>query len=260
MIRFWSFEENEEYGRVDSNITNRNPDSFSNKNCPYKILNFSSSSLHKGSIIALFELEDGRIVSSGSDNTIYIFRINENRDIIKIKERVSYESCILELEQNRIITGSLDNRVKVWNINEKKLIQTFLGHTNEITCLIKKDHNSVISGSGDRSIIIWDINNDKNIKRLIGHLDKIINIYYFKEKNRLLSISRDKSLRIWDLNELFCTNVLSNYHSSIMYDLTMCGKDIITVGNDKKIQVFDADEEDIKENENEEENYNDFDN
>ena len=262
IIKFWSFEENDDYGRsenISSSPKKENPNSFSNKNCPYKLLNFSNSSLHKGSIIALLELEDGRIVSSGSDNKIYIFRINENKNLIKIDKRVSYESCIVELDRNRIITGSLDNRVKVWDINERKLIQTFLGHTSEITCLIKKDDNTVISGSGDNSIIIWDIKNDKNIKRLIGHLDKIINIYYYKVRNRLLSISKDKCLRIWDLNELFCTNVLSNYHSSIMYDLTMCGKDIITVGNDKKIQIFDADEDDVNnENYDDEENYGDF--
>jgi hypothetical protein len=44
-----------------------------------------------------------------------------------------------------------------------------------------------------------------------------------------------------------------------MYDLTMCGKDIITVGNDKKIQIFDADEDDVNnENYDDEENYGDF--
>ena len=260
-IKFWNFEENDDYGRSENNISSpkkEKPNSFSNKNCPYKLVIFSNSSLHNGSIIALLELEDGRIVSSGSDNKINIFSINEKNKPITIKERVSYESCIVELDENKIITGSLDNRVKVWKIDEQKLIQTFLGHTNEITCLIKKDNKTVISGSGDCSIIIWDINDDKNIKRLIGHVDKIINIYYYKERNRLLSISKDNTLRIWDLNELFCTNILANFHKSLMYDLTMCDKDIITVGNDKQILVFDANEDDVNDNNDNEENYDDF--
>ena len=260
-IKFWNFEENDDYGRSENNISSpkkEKPNTFSNRNCPYKLVIFSNSSLHNGSIIALLELGDGRIVSSGSDNKINIFSINEKNKPITIKERVSYESCIVELDENKIITGSLDNRVKVWKIDEQKLIQTFLGHTNEITCLIKKDNKTVISGSGDCSIIIWDINDDKNIKRLIGHVDKIINIYYYKERNRLLSISKDNTLRIWDLNELFCTNILANFHKSLMYDLTMCDKDIITVGNDKQILVFDANEDDVNDNNDNEENYDDF--
>ena len=134
-----------------------------------------------------------------------------------------------------------------------------MGHTNKINCLEKISNNKIISGSSDSIIILWDLKNKKNNKKLIGHNGEIINFSYNDSENILVSCSNDNSIKIWNMEELSCIGSIINAHNLMIYGVISFNNEIISVGNDRKIQVFikDIDDSNFIE-EGDEENYENF--
>ena len=134
-----------------------------------------------------------------------------------------------------------------------------MGHTNSINCIEKISNYKIISGSSDSNIILWDINHKKNNKKLLGHKGPIIDLCYNDSQNILVSCSLDNIIKIWNMEELTCIGEIIKSHDLMIYGVISFSNEIISVGNDRKIQFYikDIDESNSIE-EDEEENYEKF--
>ena len=231
-------------------------------------------------IIDIIELEDKRLLLSGSDNIIRIFSIPQsNEDILKnnqydpnkiieIKEGVNYEKCLCKINNNTIASGSVDHRIKIWDIQKQSIKKFLVGHTSYVnTLLLTKKEEQLLSGGGDGLIIVWDIKeNDKlyqyGHKILRGHQSVVQSMIKINE-NKIISCSNDKSIRVWDLIDLNCVYCMNNSHTSVIYGLAVTNDyKLISVGNDSKINFYDVqcekdnNDRDNVISQNEDDNYN----
>ena len=98
-IKFWTYEDDD--NNTNKKITNRTNDTTNRENENINLIKikclYTFDNIHKGKIISLLELKNGKIVSSGSDNRIKIWEINNKTDFINIRNKVSYERSLIEI-------------------------------------------------------------------------------------------------------------------------------------------------------------------
>ena len=235
-IKIWSYDE-ESNNYTNKKTTSRTNDDDNNNLIKLKCL-YTLDNLHKGSIISLCEMENGKIASSGSDNKILIWKVKDkSEEFINIRERVKYERSLISINENTLISGSSDGNVKLWDVSTGELKKIFTGHSKSVTCLSKISDDKIISGGSDSLIIVWDLNKKKNNKILKGHQKGIIQIWY-SSQGILASCSFDNTIKIWDMESLSCIGTIFNAHSNMIYGVICYSKEIVSVGNDRKIQLF----------------------
>ena len=233
-----------------------------------------------GAILSILELSESekRIASSTSDNKIKIWYISpqspKEQDIIIENKNfeVSYERCLVEAsifkndeKKKQLISGGRKGILKCWDIYSGKRGNIFdLGCDQPITCMININNHVLAIGTIGGLIIIIDLFNQQK-KYLNGHSDAINSMYYFDSKKHIFSCSKDTTIKEWDYETLKCTNILSGQHTSIIYGVCICGKDLISCSNDKTINIYSTEEDENDEyndfennNNNNDEEYNDF--
>ena len=233
-------------------------------------INFKKDYVNYGIVLDIFELNDGRISFSTSDKTIKIWNLNEEYNynkIIEIKNKdVGFEKClseiqILENDENnkQLVSGGRGGVLKRWDINSGKLEKRkIFKDIKLLTCITIIDNHKLAIGTEEGFILIYDhFASDTNLKVKIisGHTNCINAMYYLNSNQTLFSCSKDFTIKVWDLESSKCTNTLRKQHSKNIYDIIVCGKDLISCSNDHCVNIYSNEE-----NADEEENYDDFNN
>ena len=249
--------------------------SSKNNEKPSCNLSFKKELNNNGSILSIFQLGDGRLVSSTSDKEIKIWKLDnlstrENVEKI-IKDDVGFEACLthgatLENDENnkQLISGGSKGRIKCWDIISGKLGTVIDLPCKGITYLLSIDNHKIAVGTLEGKIIIVDLfnGNGQLLDGRNGHKDKINCMCYSKSKEKLFSCSKDQNIKVWDLITFKCINTIYRPHSSIIYGVAICGSDLISCSNDKSIITYSTGEADNGEEEYDpdydEENYDKF--
>ena len=102
--------------------------------------------------------------------------------------------------------------------------------------------NTLASCSLDKSIKLWNLDTGAELSTMSGHLLNV-SCLAFKpdDPNILVSGSFDKTLKIWDLSRAACLSTV-NAHSDCVNAVSWstCGKWLVSGGDDKKINIYDA--------------------
>ena len=118
---------------------------------------------HTSYVFCLCILNDGRLVSGSSDNSIIIYnKITYQPDII-IKEHNNTICCIIQLSSGILASCSRDNTIKLFNINGMKyeILQTLNYHSNTVCKIIELKNKNLVSCSYDSSIIFYIKDNNE---------------------------------------------------------------------------------------------------
>ena len=130
---------------------------------------------------------------------------------------------------------------------------------NHLVCI--EDENGVpflLSTSKDSTIIKWKLflkdkkflidskyNEKEKEKIYLGrpenifhaHNNKITGLLLDYENKRLISSSLDKTIKIWDISTLTPKFIINDQKNEIL-SACYCGEDIIFIGNDKKVKIW----------------------
>lgn len=207
---------------------------------------------HSWSVLSLIQLNNGKLVSSSSDQTIKFWDFNFNKSEITTKNHLNLNNFflrksikahsdsvnnLLQLKNGNLISCSKDKTIKIWdisNLNDIKELYTLKGHHNSVNKIIElQDKSQIISCSFDGKIIFWDLNmkNDKIIIK--GHTKYIYDIILIN-KNEFASSSFEE-IKIWNIEKkekeyelkghngwIYCLTLLKeNYLVSGSYDRTI---------------------------------------
>ena len=155
---------------------------------------------HINYIHCILKLQDGRIASSSSDETIKIFnKDNFNLDIT-LKGHYGGIFNLFQLPNTKLLSASADNTIRLWNLETKKFEKTFIGHNFTVyKAILLNNNKDICSCSADKTFKIWNLENTKCLKTLKGH-EGYITAFLEYENNKLISVGTDDTVRFWNIN------------------------------------------------------------
>jgi WD40 repeat protein len=156
---------------------------------------------HKGKVYCVCSLPNGNLASGSLDETIRIWNLKTDENIITIKKPYdnSYSVFFLLLpESGHFASGETDSLIKIFNGTTGFLANSLIGHTDQITFLINLSARHLASSSDDRTVRVWDLLNGTCLETLRDHSNTVRSLALLKNGN-LLSASLDRTLKIWNL-------------------------------------------------------------
>ncbi|KAH7647364.1 hypothetical protein FG379_003031 [Cryptosporidium bovis] len=214
---------------------------------------------HEKCIRCVCILKDGRIVTGGLDNKIFIWNTVDcctwrwERCLTHHKKYVfALEPSDLprgECQNNTFYSGGLDQIIYRVSANDGKILLTFEGHTSAI-CSIREicESSLLVSGSWDGTARIWDLNSTACKHIFPGHsyAVTVALVPYVKNGNTyLLSGSQNKTLFLWRIPSGEIVNSIVNSHNDIIRSIAVKKTNsdqeyiVATVSNDCLIKIWE---------------------
>jgi len=181
--------------------------------------------------IAVRESDGDIIATSGNDQTIYVYNLNENRRKIAelrghthVIESISFVSAMtpvetagvktstgnnkssteqkLETIKNYIASGGRDRSVRLWNIVTEECLFVFEYHENWVkSVILHPSGDYIISAGDDRSIRVMDIKNKRCLRTIKdAHPHFVTSMAMHHTLPILVSGSVDQTIKCWLLD------------------------------------------------------------
>ncbi len=139
-----------------------------------------------------------------------------------------------------IATASEDATVKIWN-QEGKLIRTLQGDSRGLQALVWSPDNQIIAGDERGTIYLWNSLGER-LKTFREHRAAVTALDLSRGGRLLASVGLDRQLKLYDLTTGEVMNTIRADGGAI-YNVrfTPDGKQVITVGDDKLVRVWQLD-------------------
>ena len=231
-------------------------------------VNTHTLSDHIGSVTALCQLRDGRLISGGgpSDQTMKVWDLISNKCIQTIKTQCNgMIYALLQLSDGRLLSGDCDKMIKVWDTNatiktssvthplssQMTLIGCWYGHTQAIRGLIELMPDSsrhgferVASCSGDGTIRIWESRDGTRLKTIHAHQGEVLSIIQLID-GRIASAGQNKTIKIWSIDDGICMKMMYHGESVSCLCQLSCNERLVSgssvFGNTNAIKIWDLD-------------------
>ena len=202
---------------------------------------------HRQMIKSIIELQDGRLLTGGSDYKMKFWEEQGDRfvETLTISELTGDILCLYELKDLRIITTiKTSGAMKIWSKKKDsesyELTITLSEHKSSVTSIVQLPDERLLTGSKDKTIILWDIsgNSFKCTQLISEHRDGVYSLCLLTGV-RFASGSEDKTIRIWEEEKgvFKCVNILKD-HKSRVTALALTNNGYLISGGNKIIIVY----------------------
>ena len=200
---------------------------------------------HDNNILSLCELDDGIIVSAGSDKSIIFWEEDPINKLYKIKQIINTKKeiqLILALNDFKLAyAGNDDGVINIMGTktdligNKKKIVSKEYHHIckliklkGKINCMCKLNQDYFVSGGGDiisekkkdHNIYIWKpYGNKYGLSQVIfnAHEGDVNSIILLRD-GRFASSSKDRTIKIWEIDHRIVDNKIKFVISQSLND------------------------------------------
>lgn len=207
-----------------------------------------------GKVLCLYQIKDGRILSSCIDNnTIRVWNKMDNKYAceLSLSEHKSYVTYIIQIKDGRLVTASEDNTLCIWeDINGVFQKQSILeGHSDCVFTLCETTDGRIVSGSNDKTICVWkqftkpnfSLEQRLNEKDDNGHKLGIRAVCALKD-GRFVSGSEDSTFKVWsyefEIKKWICTVTIKAHHYGVTCMTQLRDGRLVTASKDKAIRIW----------------------
>lgn len=165
---------------------------------PYRILRGDSDLIWD----IIFCREERYLISRDSNNTVYLWNVEESQIELSIEHPVDLRSLAISHNESWVAAGSVDGTVFLWDVQTGHLRQKLNDgrHTSIHAIAFNPDDDVLIAGNSDHTIVLWEIESGTRIDELIGHQATITCFGQIRlHHNFLISGSSDGVINIWDM-------------------------------------------------------------
>ena len=197
---------------------------------------------HTSRVLSLIIMNDGRLVSGSSDQSIIIYnKITYQPDII-IKEHNHNVLYLTQLSSGILASCSVDKTIKLFDINKNnyKILQTLNYHTDPVLKIIELKNKALVSCSFDSSIIFY-IKDNLIYKKDYHFLtnDKCNSIIQIKDNEICYSETNNNKICFYDLIQRKIKHTISNINKfNDIETFLMITKDLLLIPGQNKISLI----------------------
>lgn len=168
---------------------------------------------HKDTVTYSSQLEDGRLISCSSDQSIKVWTITKTEyQCVGTIEKAHTSNIykVIPLTYNRMASCSWEDKIKIWNTESiGELITAFQENVYNVHSLIQvKETENLISGSTSDKLCIWNLG--------AYQCEKVIEKIHCSEKNSLVEIDSSR-IAVGGENHLYIINI---FDYKIEYQIT----------------------------------------
>jgi len=190
---------------------------------------------HSGSVIALCQLQDGRLASGSTDNTILVWDVGAGVTA-RLKGHVDAVKALCPLQDGRLASGSDDETIRIWELKTGSSI-CLRGHSAKVNALSLLPDGRLASGSGDFTLRLWDL-------KIPAETDcfnyELISAFCLLPRGRLALGHWDNMIRIFDVSTRAETDCLSGHTGAVRAVCLLDDGRLASGSADETIQLWDV--------------------
>ncbi|KAK3098153.1 hypothetical protein FSP39_016684 [Pinctada imbricata] len=158
---------------------------------------------HIGSVhVTRFLRDRVRIFSGSDDNSISVWDIPSEKEVISYREHEDYVRCGVSSSASSdiILTGSYDHTVKMYDTRAPDSVMT-VRHGHPVESVLMFPNGGIFLSAGGNVVKVWDaLGGGRLLTTLYGHHKTVTCLNFCSNYQRLLTGSVDRHVKIYDVS------------------------------------------------------------
>jgi WD40 repeat protein len=193
---------------------------------------------------------DGHWLLVNSGNDVELFHTRTGLQVRKFSSHKVAVNCVAAHPRKRVaVSGDVNGQLYLWNIDDLKIIQTYAVQPDAIKSIrFNKEGSQFVAVIGtDNQLRVFDLMQPKHLKANADNLLEIEATDLNEVKNQLFTAHDNGTVAVWSTaDSLKKIKSWKAHEGSVTGIQSLRNGNVLTVGNDRTVKIWDAQFKNIK--------------